>query len=74
LELHLEKMKKKRANSESDDSSRRRRKHDKEEDETGWRPFDRERDMAVQRVDVKRQRQFLQKGNLLSDRFSRGRN
>ncbi|RKP26796.1 hypothetical protein SYNPS1DRAFT_27523 [Syncephalis pseudoplumigaleata] len=35
--------------------------------------FDRERDMAVQRVDVKRQRTMLQKGNLLSDRFSRGK-
>jgi hypothetical protein len=35
--------------------------------------FDRERDMAVQRVDVKRQRIMLQKGNLLNDRFSRGK-
>ncbi|KAI8053751.1 hypothetical protein BDF22DRAFT_681091 [Syncephalis plumigaleata] len=73
LEQHLSNLKdnkketkKKRATVLNNDSN------DHEGDETNDR-FDRERDMAVQRVDVKRQRTMLQKGNLLNDRFSRGK-
>ena len=44
-----------------------------DDDDKASLSFDRERDMAVQRVDIKRQRTMLQKGNLLKDRFSRGK-